>query len=233
MFVYFEPLRLPVLTVLWCVMAGYFLWRYVATGCRSKGMFAAMCIFLIVAVIKLFAYDLASWDFCESLLYNVPYHFADAGLRLMDFGSVLAGILVIWLVLKRNMTEETGAISRAFGYAALLLFFLYATFELNSLLFWCLPEFQAGGISVLWAAFAIVFVSAGIWKTVPALRYTGLILFAIVAGKIIFRDMQNMLVIYKVLAFMGVGIALLLGSFAYLYANKKFKIDLPSEDTTR
>ena len=42
--------------------------------------------------------------------------------------------------------------------------------------------------------------------------------------------MHDMLVIYKVLAFMGVGIALLLGSFAYLYANKKFKIDLIKGD---
>lgn len=228
MFVYFELLRLPVLTVLWCVMAGYFLWRYVATGCRSKAMFVAMCIFMIVAVVKLFVFDLASWSFGGSLLYDIPYHFMDASLRFMGFGSLLACILVIWLVLKRNRLEETRTISHAFGYSALVLFFLYATFEINSLLFWCLPDFQAGGISVLWATFAIAFVSVGIWKTVRTLRYAGLILFAIVAGKIIFWDMEDMLVIYKVLAFMGVGITLLLGSFAYLYASKKFKIDTVS-----
>ena len=225
MFVYWEPMRLPILTVLWCGMAIYFLWRYLEGGRTSSVMFAALCIFLVIAALKLFAIDLRSWSFCDSFIYNIPYRFTHAGFRLIDFGAVLAVMLVVWLLLKGSSTPEDRTVSYAFGYGGLLLFFLYMTFETGSLLHWCLPEFEAGGISVLWAAFALSFVSVGIWKNVVPLRYIGMILFAIVAGKIIMVDLQDMLVIYRVLAFTGVGVALLLGSFAYTYAVKKFERD--------
>ncbi len=43
--------------------------------------------------------------------------------------------------------------------------FVYLTLELNSFLYWKLRTFQAGGISVLWALFAVVFVGSGIFKS--------------------------------------------------------------------
>ena len=225
MFVYWEPMRLPILTVLLCGMAGYFLWRYLVDGRTSQPVFVALCIFLVVAILKVFFHDLRSWNFVPDLIYDVPYRFAHAGFRLIDFGSVLALMLVTWLLLRRGDTPEDKTVSHAFGYGGLLLFFLYMTFETGSLLYWRLHEFEAGGISVLWSLFALSFISAGIWKNVVPLRYIGMVLFAIVAAKIILLDLRNMLIIYKVLAFMGVGVALLLGSFAYTYASKKFEKD--------
>lgn len=228
MFVYWQPMRLPILTLLWCGMAGYFLWRYLDTGRTSNAMFVAMCVFLVIGVLKLFVFDLTSWGFCGEFIYDVEYRFVHAGFRLIDFGALLGMLLVMWFLLKGGGAKEQKRVSYVFGYGGLLLFFLYMTFEVSSLLHWRLEGFQAGGISVLWALFAISFVSVGIWKSVTPLRYTGLILFAIVAGKIILIDFRNMQPIYKVMAFMGVGVALLLSSFAYTYSNKKFIKDAES-----
>lgn len=220
MFSYCEPLRLPALTTLWCAMAAYFLWRYLTTEKPSMVMFAAMCVFLFVGVLKLFVIDLAAWDFCERLIYNREYSLLHAGMRLLDFGILVGLFLATWWILAGKGRGKRRA--SAFGYGGLLLFFIYASLEVNSLLFWKLRDFQMGGISVLWALFAIGFTSGGIWKNISPLRYIGLVLFAVVAGKVFLVDLANMKAIYRVIAFMVVGITLLLGSFTYIYSNRKF-----------
>jgi uncharacterized membrane protein len=101
------------------------------------------------------------------------------------------------------------------------MFFLYATFETNSVLYWRLREFQDGGITVLWALFAIGFITGGIWKNIRPLRFIGLTLFGIVALKILV-DVWSMDVLYRIIACLAVGATLLLGSFAYIYANREF-----------
>lgn len=220
MFVYCEPLRLPVLTTLWCAMAAYFLWKYLTTEKSGMVMLVAMCVFLFIAILKLFVIDLTSWDFCERLIYDCEYSLLYAGMRLLDFGIILGLFWAIWWILTGKGREKR--LAPAFGYGGLLLFFVYTSLEVNSLLFWKLSDFQTGGISVLWALFAIGFTSAGIWKNVLPLRYIGLVLFAIVAGKVFLVDLAHMKVIYRVIAFMIVGITLLLGSFAYIYSSRKF-----------
>ena len=59
MFRFFVPWRLPVLTVLWCVMGAYFLLRYFKS--ESWIDLAAACVFIGFGAVKIFAYDLASW----------------------------------------------------------------------------------------------------------------------------------------------------------------------------
>jgi hypothetical protein len=220
MLVYREPLRLPILTILWCAMSAYFLWKYLTLEKPGRIMFVGMCVFLFIAVFKLFIIDLASWHFSERLIYDFEYRFLHAGMRLIDFGVIIGVLFMTWWILKGKGREER--LLPVFGYGGLLLFFLYTSLEVNSLLFWKLKDFQMGGISVLWALFAIGFTSAGIWKNSRALRYIGLVLFAVVAGKVFLVDLAHMKVIYRVIAFMIVGITLLLGSFAYIYSGRKF-----------
>jgi len=218
MFSYNQPFRLPVLTLLWCAMVGFFLWRYITEELPPKVMFIAMCVFLFGATWKLLAIDLLSWGVCDRFYYNVEYGFFDATMRFMDFGMVIAILVLAW----QNATRQERLPSSVFGYGALLVFFIYATLELNSLLHWKLPGFRSGGISVLWALFAIAFIAGGIWKKITALRYVGLILFAVVVGKIFLVDLSKLDVIYRVIAFMAVGVFLLLGSFAYIRSSRMF-----------
>ncbi len=227
MFAYCQPMRLPILTILWCVMAVYFFWKYLSDENHNKVMFSAMCVFALIAVVKVFVMDLSSWSFCEDMIYNMEYTFLYAGMRLIDFGVVFSFFFFAWWMLSRR--SERKSLAPCFGYTGLLLFFAYCSLELNSLLFWKLKEFQSGGISVLWAIFAIGFISGGIWKNVKPLRYIGLALFVIVTGKVILVDLSDMDVVYKVIAFFVVGLTMLLGSFAYIYSNKKF-IQTPASE---
>jgi uncharacterized membrane protein len=107
---------------------------------------------------------------------------------------------------------------------------VYATLELNSLLHWGMPDFKNGGVTALWAVFAIAFTGSGIWRNIRPLRYAGLVLFAIVAFKVFLHDLQHMPMIFRAIAFLVVGVALLLGSFGYLFANKKFEIEDNKEE---
>ena len=221
MFRYWQPFRLPVLTLAWCGMGAYFLWQYLTERRAREVMFGAMTIFVWIAVLKLCFVDLASWELGIGLVYNVPYAGVAAGARLFDFAIVVAALAGVWSFLDRKRAE--GRFAPFFGYGALGVLFVYASLEVNSVLHWKLPIFQSAGVSVLWALFGIAFVAAGIWKSVRPLRYTGLALFAIVVVKVFVVDLKGMPVISRVIAFMVLGTALLLGSFSYLYSSGKFR----------
>ena len=215
----YRPLRLPLLTALWCAMAAYFLWRGAREGFRNPAAVVAMCVFAAGAAVKLFSVDLAAWEFDEGLIYRVRYGGLDAAMRLLDFGALLLFCGGAWRVLSRRPDRAAAPV---FGYAGLALLFVYATLELNSLLYWKLPPFQNGGLSLLWALFAVAFVAGGIRREVRALRYLGLALFLVVVGKVFLLDLDQMSAIYRVAASLGVGLILLASAFAYLAAARKF-----------
>ncbi len=214
--VYYTPLRPAMSTLLWCGLAGYFLFR-----CRAgdhPALLTGLCILLAVATIKTLGWDLDTWQVCERWYFKAAYTPAAVALRWLDFAALLGILFAAWTLLGRR-----SAAPQVFGYGALALLFLFATLETNSLLHWKLRVFQAGGLSILWALFAAAFIAGGIWKRVRPLRIIGLILFAIVAAKVILVDLVDMPVIYKAVAFLAIGALLLLGSFAYLYASRQFR----------
>lgn len=226
MFVHIDPLRMPVLTMLWCAMVVYFLWTALRAG--GSGSITVMSVFLVLTLLKLFLFDLRSWQFSGNGIYDMEYHALHAGMRLLDFGLVLAVLFGVWALFSR--ATERRKLAPVFGYTGLALLFVYATLELNTFLYWRLPDFQAGGISILWALFAISFIAGGIWRNIRPLRYAGLILFAVVIGKVFLTDLQHLKVIYRVVAFLFVGVFMLLGSFGYMFASGKFTRDTTSGD---
>lgn len=219
MFGYFQPLRLPVLTVLWCLMATYFIVHYLFTG--RKVMFVFFNIFLLIAIFKIFVVDLASWNLTEQFFYPYRYQFDYFPMRFIDFGIVLALLYTAWRLLRYR--DEKSVSSKIFGYTGVWMLFVYLTLELNSLLHWKLPNFVAGGITVLWSLFAISFIIIGIWKDVKLLRIKGLTLFSIVVIKILFFDLANMDTIYRVIAFLLVGIVFIGGSALYIRSKQQFE----------
>ena len=50
------------------------------------------------------------------------------------------------------------------------------------------------------------------------------------AGKVLLVDLADMAVIHRVFAFMVMGAAMLLGSFAYIFAGKKFVKQRPETE---
>ena len=89
--------------------------------------------------------------------------------------------------------------------------------------------FQAGGsarfddpahaervaLSVLWACCALTCVVSGLTFSIRPLRLFGLLVFAITAGKVLLRDMANVLPVYRALSAFGLGVLALGGSYAY------------------
>jgi len=226
MFGMWDAFRLPALTFVWCSMGAYFLYMVCRSKTPSVPLLVALSVFALGSLMKVMTFDLAAWSFCEAWYYDTAYTGQAVLARMLDFGSLLLLFGLAWLWIPSGYPKPTRA---AFGYTGLGFLFLYTTLELNSLLHWKLPAFEDGGITALWAVFAIAFTSSGIWRNIKPLRYMGLILFAIVVGKVFLHDLSHMPMIFRVIAFFVVGIALLLGSFAYVFANKTFVVDEPGK----
>ncbi|MCE9613091.1 MAG: DUF2339 domain-containing protein [Lentisphaerae bacterium] len=219
MFACAPPWRYPALTIVWCATAVYFL-RAHAAEARPGAMFWAMTGALTIAAVKILGVDLAFWHCRPSLVYGVDYHPLDAAARGLDFGALLLANLLVWRMVRRR--ADTRATAPLFGYAALALLFLYTTLEWHTLLYWKVRRFQEGGLSILWALFGIAYIVGGIWRNRRPLRFLGLALMVIVIAKVFFFDLSGMETIVRVVAFLVVGVLLLLSSFAYMYSSKKF-----------
>ncbi len=87
---FFEPLRLPAMSLLWVALCAFLLYEYLLH--RSTVLLALLFAFAVGMVVKLFAFDLVAWHIGPDLLYGGGkyYSFRDGALRLLDFGAMIA-----------------------------------------------------------------------------------------------------------------------------------------------
>jgi len=218
MFSYYLPLQMPVLTLLCCLLAGYIFYNHIASGRR---IFLPLAIIAMVLVLlKFFCQDFYSWS------GNAPYVYGQGSvgvlMRFFDYGVVflyLIGAL-------RMVSQKPGlaTIRKLFTVVSTVLLFIYITLEVNTFFYWYIKPFQEGAVSVAWALFAIAYLIIGLVRSSKSWRYSGLALFVVVVGKVFLIDLSEMLIVYRVIAFMILGVILMLGSFAYIKASKKFVI---------
>jgi uncharacterized membrane protein len=221
----YSPAKLPLMTLLWLAMAGLLLYEVVVRG--SRALMVVMGIFVAALLAKLVIFDLPSWALDQrTMIYHGTYSFRDAGLRLLDFGAVAGFFAAAYaLMISRTNVRNAGV---AFGFAGLATLFVYLTLEVNSFLFTYLDGMRAGGVSILWSLFALTLLIRGIVKNARALRYIGLALFAIVAWKVFFVDLEKLDQLYRIIAFVLLGILVLCGSFVYLRFRESFSTETPS-----
>ena len=110
--------------------------------------------------------------------------------------------------------------------------FLYSTLEVNSFLKHYVDKLRPGGISILWTLFALAFLVKGISKDIKPLRYIGLALFAVVTWKVFFVDLAKLDSLYRIVAFIVLGVLVLCGSFLYLRSRQTFAIKVDGTDMT-
>jgi uncharacterized membrane protein len=79
-------------------------------------------------------------------------------------------------------------------------------------------------VSILWSLFAIGCLLAGIWRNVRGPRFVALGLFAVVGYKIFFSDLARLGPIYRIVAFLILGILVLSASFIYFRYRSTFVI---------
>ena len=226
---FYRPLRVPSLTLVWVAACGVLLvsLRRLPSAWRL-GLLVGLCV---LTGLKLLAVDLDVWGPSMACFgYEGAYCAADALIRFFDFGLVVAFFAVGFRMLGGSSASEMRRGGVFIGVLALGLLFIYLTLETSSALREYQPSLRPGGVSMLWAAFALSMVFAGIVKGVRTLRFAGLALFAVVAGKLYFNDLRHMEQIFRVLVLALIGIAMFAGSVFYQKYQQKFEAaDRPEE----
>ncbi|MCG2712756.1 MAG: DUF2339 domain-containing protein, partial [Candidatus Omnitrophica bacterium] len=213
-------LQMPVLTLLCCILGAYILYNYFST---KRSIFLSAAILLMVVIIsKLFICDYSGW---VSNIHGYIYEKGSVStlIRFFDYGVVFLYIIGIMQLVSNK--HDLIVYRKTFTVISTALLFVNGSLETYTSFYWYVRSFKEGAISVAWALFAVTYLIIGIVKSSKAWRYSGLILFVVVVGKVFFFDLAEMEALHRVIAFMLLGIMLIGGSFAYIHANKKFAIE--------
>lgn len=216
-----RPLRLPMLTVLW-IGGAMFLFSRIGAWGEQIGI--PLFVAAVAAVLlKLCLWDLPSWGFDSDFVYAGAWSGHEALMRLVDFGAVTGFLVAITALATTRRPLAT--LQQASAVAAVATLLTWSTLEVNSYLATFAPGLRAGGVSITWALFALAFLVTGIRHRLTALRYCGLALFGIVAVKVFTSDLDSLDSFYRIVAFLILGILLLIGSFLYLRFRETFAVD--------
>lgn len=227
---HFEPLMRPAMTLVWIALGAVLLREMLA----NRETVATVFFWILVGalVVKVFLVDVFYWNPGWDLAYSFREPVADVGMRLLNYGSVAVFFLFVWQLLFRKTNRE--ALSRAFGYLALGSVFIYTSLEFWSGLTEFLPEFRMGGLSIFWSIFAFALLLTGISKSKALMRGLGLVLTGIVIVKVFFVDLAGLDQLYRIVAFIILGVVILAGSFLYLKYRHRFlmeEVDSSSSDS--
>jgi hypothetical protein len=82
--------------------------------------------------------------------------------------------------------------------------------------------------SIAWAVFALVLLVIGIFRKIPAARYSAIGLLSVTLVKLFFHDLTQLGQLYRIGAFFGVAVVAMLASFAY---QRFFATDAKDKET--
>ncbi|MGD0961373.1 MAG: DUF2339 domain-containing protein, partial [Methylomonas sp.] len=225
----YPPLQLPALTLVWLAMSLLLLLRYLAAP--GPWLFKALRFFMIAVLLKLLIFDLPAWDLSLgqigdgdslwTMRYGGGYSFQLALMRLLDFAAIIGFLLFAFQRLPAA-GAEAAYIRRWLAGSALALLFTFLSLEINTVLSQYVPGLRSGGVSILWSLFALSLVFAGIKRQAPVLRLVGLALFALVSWKVFFVDLARLEQIYRIVAFIVLGMLALGGAFFYMRYQQTF-----------
>jgi hypothetical protein len=218
----FSPALPTLLTLVW-VATGWVLLGWLKSEPSLKVFQYLLCGFVMALMAKWLFWDLSGWGLVVARGLFRPYTFVDAGFRFLDAGLRLGFLLLTFRYFLR--VQLLPNLRQFFGYLALFSLWLYSTLEVNSLLAVFVPGLRSGGLSVFWGLFALSLVSAGLFKRFRPLRLIGLAMFMWVAIKVFFHDLASLDPIYKIVAFILLGIVILAGAYAYLRFQDRFALD--------
>lgn len=215
----FDPLMRPGLTLVWVGLGALLLREMVVN--RSGLATVLFWILGVALVVKVFVFDFLFWNPGFDLAF-ARRDFAEGFLmRSLDYGAVILYLLfAARTLIRRNDQDDTG---RIFGYAALAAAFLYTSLEIWTGLSRFLPDFRMGGISIYWSLFAITLLLAGILRGRAALRGIGLVLLGGTILKVFFVDLAGLDQLYRIIAFIVLGVVVLAGSFLYFRFSQHFE----------
>jgi len=215
----FDPLMRPGMTLVW-VGLGALLLREMTVN-QSKLATVLFWTLGLALVVKVFGFDFLDWNPGFDLAYARRDFTEGFLIRALNYGAVIFYLLYAARTLTKR--ESYSADAAIFGYAALAGAFLYSSLEIWTGLSRFLPEFRMGGLSIFWSLFAIALLLAGILKGRAALRGVGLVLLAGTILKVFFVDLAGLDQLYRIIAFIVLGIVVLVGSFLYFKFSSRFE----------
>lgn len=198
------------ITVAWAIEGAALVWSGLRV--RSWALRASGILLLAVVAIRLAALPLGPG---ATFLFNA---------RFLTMTICAAGFLAAFLFALRADFELSGAETHIYYVLAIAanVYFLAGL----SLDVWDLvgrmPSFgidralaQNLALSVLWLAYAVLFLTGGVIKKSALLRWQALALLGVVIVKVFFFDLSFLARFYRVVSFLLLGLALLLISFFY------------------
>ena len=211
--------RNSMLTLLWVGFCGAIAYLWLQR--KSEAMLALAVAATSIVLGKILFFDvLGGWGLTENYRYAGEYSFRDALMRLLDFAAIIGFAAAMFALLAKRDAPKLAR--QFFAVASLAMLFIYSSLEVNSYLYHFYPGFRYGGVSILWAIFGLAFLLRGIGTNNKPIRYAGLVLFAIVSFKVFFVDLKTLDPIYRIIAFVVLGLLLLAGSFLYLKHRERF-----------
>ncbi|MDD2761482.1 MAG: DUF2339 domain-containing protein [Methylomonas sp.] len=225
----YPPLQLPLLTLVWLAASVLLLMRYLAAS--GDWLLKALQFCVMAVVLKLLFFDLPSWDLLlthvaygdsvRTLRYGGQYSLELGLMCLLDFAAIIGFLAFAWNSLGRA-GQQAEAIRSWLGGSALVLLFAFLSLEINSLLYQYVPGLRSGGVTILWSIFALTAIFQGIKRRMKILRLIGLGLFVLVAWKVFFIDLARLEQIFRILAFLLLGMLVLGGAYFYMRYQQLF-----------
>ncbi|RLS39377.1 MAG: DUF2339 domain-containing protein [Planctomycetota bacterium] len=195
----------------------------------------AISFFLALALgFKLLMVDLGSvaGKLSDPFLYNQGWALRGAVSRVFDLVIVVGTFAFMGRILSGQGVAKAWPI---FSTAGIVLTLILSTLEACNILEYAqMGSFRPGAISILWTLFGLGLLLFGVRMHERWVRYGGLALFLIVTLKVFLSDLKGVETLYKVAAFMVLGVLLLAGSFIYLKYQPSIDTDQknPGKGTT-
>ncbi|HPN84648.1 MAG TPA: DUF2339 domain-containing protein, partial [Victivallales bacterium] len=216
---FYPPCKMPLISLIWT--SAILICAFAYAKSKSNAFITVSILLCFGLLFKILLFDFSFWR----ISFDGPRFFVESlavetSMRAINFlmiAGAFAGAFALFAGKSKN-------VAGFFAVLCLSILFGYSTLELNTFLAYKAPLFRAGGISILWGLFALSFVLSGIKKNVKALRYAGLLIFTIIVFKVFFSDLSRLSQLYRIIAFISLGLLVLAGSFIYIKFKDSFKI---------
>lgn len=201
----------------WCLQALVMLWLCEKTEQTFLGK-AAMWL-LAMACYRGMFWDLGKFygQMRPTQLDGLAFWKA-AAVRTVAFGALPATLCTAWHLKWAKPRWSPYVLG-----LALLQFLIYLTLESYVFTSVHLHDFRRGIVTLVWTVFALALLIAGIRANGRGLRWCGLLLFGLAVFKLLVFDLIGLGTLYRIIAFISVGVLLVLGSFAYTKYRNRFE----------
>lgn len=222
------------------------LWQAVAIGCVSLAgarlwRWSLMEIAAVLSMIFACAWGLDELRHWDGLLTRVP---------IIGYGSITSfnlltimlgvGLTIVRIRLAADAIGDVRgfrtALSSTLLCAAWLLALIVSTLEIVRLMhqWFDSSSAQGAGVSIWWSVFAVTSVAMG-FRLARALRWAGLTLLCIVAGKVLLLDTMTLAPTGRIIASITVGLIIIATGVLYTWLVKRLELaeaDAESREST-